>query len=446
VSAVSARELCALAFLPSGIVGTFAHVRPAASGRLRSVAVLLVVTHNDEEIARHTLTSGAFTIGRASTADICLEHRALSRNHARIECRGDNIVIRDLGSQNGTYVNGTKLHKPQVIRAGDTIKIGRFHLTLEPEEQPRSSGRQMVAVITVRAEGAAPASFAILSDEIVFGRTDQVDVTLPSPKISRKHCRLRRAGAFFVLRDEGSQNGTFVNNKRITRPVPMDPGDSFFVDPFTVTIDEQEMDLPHDQVPEEADPDAPMPTAMFLGPAELRDLGSAQGPPTGADDRKAQLAEWQRELRERVLNQNKTSEPPPLPQGNLPPEVDVGPVPEEAWDDATRGIPSAKVIKEDATGRPVVTLTMLSGKVIEAPMERTMITVGDTPDCDLQLAAGDYPAGVGLVLVATEDGTLALIHMGRGQPPVVNGLEADRVLLEPGQTAVMGSFELSWRR
>ncbi len=409
--------------------------------------MLLVVSHNDEEIARHALSSGAFTIGRASTADICLEHRALSRNHARIECRGDNIVIRDLGSQNGTYVNGNKLDKPQAIRPGDAIKIGRFNLMLEQEEQPRSSGRQMVAVITVRAEGAAPASFAILSDEIVFGRTEQVDVTLPSPKISRKHCRLRRAGAFFVLRDEGSQNGTFVNNKRITRPVPLDPGDTFFVDPFTITIDEQEMDLPEEEGPPEDDPDAPMPTAMFLGPAELRDLGSAQGPRPAPDARKAQLAEWQRELRERVLNQNKADEPPPLPRaGNLPPEVDAGAMPPEQWDDATRGIPSAKVIKEDSASRPIVTLTMLSGKVIEAPMERTMITVGDTPDCDLQLASGDYPAGVGLVLVTTEDGRLAVIHMGRGQPPVVNGLEADHVLLEAGMTAVMGSFELSWRR
>ena len=74
------------------------------------------------------------------------------------------------------------------------------------------------------------------------------------------------------------------------------------------------------------------------------------------------------------------------------------------------------------------------------------MTLGDTADCDIQLTAGDYPTGVSLVLVAAEGGNLAVVHLGRGQPPVVRGLEADRVLLEPGETAVMGSFELSWHR
>ena len=67
-----------------------------------------------------------FLIGRAETGDGRLgDDPELSRRHARISRRaGDQLTVEDLGSTNGTLVNGKKITEAQTLRPGDTIKVG----------------------------------------------------------------------------------------------------------------------------------------------------------------------------------------------------------------------------------------------------------------------------------------------------------------------------------
>jgi pSer/pThr/pTyr-binding forkhead associated (FHA) protein len=64
------------------------------------------------------------TLGRGGRADIRLEDPFASSRHARISRQGDVLVIEDLGSTNGTYLNGSPLEGPQPLHAGDRIRIG----------------------------------------------------------------------------------------------------------------------------------------------------------------------------------------------------------------------------------------------------------------------------------------------------------------------------------
>ena len=67
-------------------------------------------------------------IGRGRECLVQLEHETVSKKHAEILKQGQNFVIRDLESYNGTYVNGRWVTETK-LRYKDRIGIGRYHLT-----------------------------------------------------------------------------------------------------------------------------------------------------------------------------------------------------------------------------------------------------------------------------------------------------------------------------
>ena len=71
-------------------------------------------------------------VGRDAASGIRLEHdEFVSARHARIEPRPDGAMVDDLGSTNGTFVNGTKLKRARLAKAGDVIKIGATELQVQ---------------------------------------------------------------------------------------------------------------------------------------------------------------------------------------------------------------------------------------------------------------------------------------------------------------------------
>lgn len=71
------------------------------------------------------LRSSAAVIGRGADADVVIRSPKVSRCHARIIVGTDRCVIEDLGSTNGTWVNGDRLKRPRELVHGDRIRIGR---------------------------------------------------------------------------------------------------------------------------------------------------------------------------------------------------------------------------------------------------------------------------------------------------------------------------------
>ena len=74
--------------------------------------------------AEFPLADGSHLIGRGREVAIVLHGAAISRHHARINVQGKTILLQDLESRNGTFVNGIRVTGEQSLRAGDRIEIG----------------------------------------------------------------------------------------------------------------------------------------------------------------------------------------------------------------------------------------------------------------------------------------------------------------------------------
>jgi pSer/pThr/pTyr-binding forkhead associated (FHA) protein len=64
-------------------------------------------------------------LGRSSEADLVLDDPYASEFHMRLVAGGDGLTLHDLGSTNGTYVNGRRVTVPTQLRRGDTIQVGK---------------------------------------------------------------------------------------------------------------------------------------------------------------------------------------------------------------------------------------------------------------------------------------------------------------------------------
>ena len=65
------------------------------------------------------------TIGRVAPADILIPGQGVSGRHAKVAYNGQQLVIEDLGSTNGTFVTGAQFHGPTVLSNGDTVRLGQ---------------------------------------------------------------------------------------------------------------------------------------------------------------------------------------------------------------------------------------------------------------------------------------------------------------------------------
>lgn len=87
--------------------------------------------HNGREIK---LAVPKFIIGRGEGAHLRPSSDLVSRQHCGISVSDGQVIVEDLGSRNGTFVNGEQLTAPHVGRSGDTVRVGRlqFELVMDP--------------------------------------------------------------------------------------------------------------------------------------------------------------------------------------------------------------------------------------------------------------------------------------------------------------------------
>jgi hypothetical protein len=112
--------------------------RPAPSARPAreappDVGRLVVVSSPGLEQGRVTvLNSATLTVGRATQNDLAVQDDTYaSARHARFEPRGDGVWVVDMGSTNGTFVNGVRLGAPRRLEPGDVVRVGETDLRFE---------------------------------------------------------------------------------------------------------------------------------------------------------------------------------------------------------------------------------------------------------------------------------------------------------------------------
>jgi pSer/pThr/pTyr-binding forkhead associated (FHA) protein len=84
------------------------------------------------------LKQGALVLGRSSSCDLRLQHPSISRRHAQLSRQADRVILRDMGSQNGTFVNRIRLYGEVELRHGDQLSLGNAVLRLRAPGQGAS--------------------------------------------------------------------------------------------------------------------------------------------------------------------------------------------------------------------------------------------------------------------------------------------------------------------
>ncbi|MFE2541234.1 FHA domain-containing protein [Actinacidiphila glaucinigra] len=90
----------------------------------------LIVTTGPDAGRAYAVPAGYCEIGRLAGSAIRLDAEGVSRRHAAMNRAGSHVVLSDLGSTNGTYLNGTLLDAPRPLRDGDLLRIGHVELRL----------------------------------------------------------------------------------------------------------------------------------------------------------------------------------------------------------------------------------------------------------------------------------------------------------------------------
>jgi serine/threonine protein kinase len=90
----------------------------------------ILITCDGQEVLRRTLRPGEYILGRASACELCIPSTTVSRKHARLTVNFSNLFLEDLGSFNGTTLNGGRIQGKTQIWHGQKIQIGNVSVEL----------------------------------------------------------------------------------------------------------------------------------------------------------------------------------------------------------------------------------------------------------------------------------------------------------------------------
>ena len=97
---------------------------------------LLEPAKEGEPIREIPISGEEFLLGRGVDCDLCLHDTAASRHHCLIRVRSGEVALVDLGSSNGTYLNGTRVLSQTVLHTGDEIRVGAFRYVVDLGDDP----------------------------------------------------------------------------------------------------------------------------------------------------------------------------------------------------------------------------------------------------------------------------------------------------------------------
>lgn len=198
-------------------------------------------------------------IGRDAKADISLDDPAISYIHAQLVRQGGDTYVRDLGSRNGTQVNGKVISMPHRLENGDVIKLGGTSLVFRSGSAP-ALDQDFTVPAAIRPEPVAPPvveapapsipqtpvtsklselNLILRSGEssgkliplnrspMTVGRDPMSNIIISDDTVSWRHATLKQEDMQWFVRDMGSSNGTRLNDKPLTpnQLYPLQAGD-----------------------------------------------------------------------------------------------------------------------------------------------------------------------------------------------------------------------------
>lgn len=109
--------------------------------------VKLIVHGGKNEGAVIVVNKPQFVIGRLPECNLRIESKALSRRHAQIDVNDGSVTIKDLGSTNGTFVDGKKITEPVELKNGQMLRVGPLETTVQISAEMHGAKNPKVASV-----------------------------------------------------------------------------------------------------------------------------------------------------------------------------------------------------------------------------------------------------------------------------------------------------------
>lgn len=187
------------------------------------------------EHAQIDLSNGVHSIGSAAAAKIKLFAPGVMEQHCELQVNGESAMLSPVPGAPLT-LNGASVTRSTEVRAGDVIQVADVRIRLiavdkavgsalpmvqkRPEEAEDGRTRVRSALPKFMLRGVSGATFGKIfpiAGVTVIGRNPECDISIPTDEISRRHAELRPSQDGVMVEDLGSANGTYVNDRRVTR-------------------------------------------------------------------------------------------------------------------------------------------------------------------------------------------------------------------------------------
>jgi pSer/pThr/pTyr-binding forkhead associated (FHA) protein len=183
----------------------------------------LVLINPNGPCQEFVLSKSNVSMGRNITNDVVLNDGRVSRNHARLECSPAGVILSDMGSSNGTRLNGMTVERA-TLKPGDTISLGGQQIKYKVEDPSEDVGITKIdtqaqldqsieaEVLPVMVNETSNPSLVVFTNQVTWqfdlsnkentsiGRDESCDVFIDSVNVSRRHAEVQLEGICSCLR------------------------------------------------------------------------------------------------------------------------------------------------------------------------------------------------------------------------------------------------------
>lgn len=241
---------------PASNIADSTRTNPAVKPQVNAWQFIPLASNAKQTIPLSPLTlkpNKTLVLGRASDCDLVIGIKPISRRHAEFCVNNDSVVVKDLGSANGTFINDNRV-KSGELKHGDYVKFEKLSYQVvapesqrkktltqpsRPEKHPQqtkpvtgpndetilqavkqASETQSLQIIHGYLLGLTPPiddlQLALSGEKIRIGRDSSNDLVISHKSVSSKHAELNYVDGQWRLDDLKSTNGCFINGEKIS--------------------------------------------------------------------------------------------------------------------------------------------------------------------------------------------------------------------------------------
>ena len=207
------------------------------------------ILKNDPQTIYET-QQDTFSLGRSEDCEVIIKDPHVSRLQAKVWAKNDKYLIENLG-RNPILVNGVAT-KNRYLNDGDTVTLGKTELLFQVVENRDKIveippfAEKTIALTSPVEKTLSPRLvlsnsmgeskiFLLDKDKLSIGRSDEVDVNLEDPSVSRRHCIIEKQDNAYFVKNLSEINPTLLNEKRVSEK-RLYSGDQLQIGSFSLTF------------------------------------------------------------------------------------------------------------------------------------------------------------------------------------------------------------------